>query len=151
MKKFHFSLRPVAIMRAHRELCAREALAAATVALGRTEERLTATRGRMSELEVIIRTSRKGSFRAADGAAFGQAYRREWTAELDAQKQVATARSALDKSREACVEANRHLQVITRLEDQARSLHRQETQRVEQAEIDEMAGRRASRRRNVSP
>ena len=150
MKKFHFSLRPVAIMRAHRELCAREALAAATVACTRTEERLAATRGRLTELEGIIRTSRRTSFRAADGAAFGQAYRREWTAEADAQKQVASARAALEKRREACIEANRHLQVITRLEDKARATHQQETQRAEQAEIDEMAGRRASRRRNAS-
>jgi flagellar protein FliJ len=151
MKKFHFPLRPVAIMRAHRELLAREALAAATIAFGRTEERLTATRVRRMELEAIIRTSRQGSFRAADGAAFGQAYRREWTVEVDAQKQVAAARAALEKRRDACVEANRHLQVITRLEEKARALHRLEVQRVEQAEIDEMAGQRASRRRNPSP
>jgi flagellar export protein FliJ len=151
MKKFHFSLRPVAIMRAHRELCAREALAAAAGAHTRTEERLAATRGRLTELETIIRASRRGNFRAAEGAAFGQAYRREWTAEGDAQKQVAAARAVLEKRREACIEANRHLQVITRLEEKARAFHRQETQRAEQAEIDDLAGRRASRRRNASP
>jgi len=151
MKRFHFSLRPVAIMRAHRELCAREALAAAILACRRTEERLAATRGRLADLETIIRNSRRGSFRPADGAAFGQAFRREWTAEIDAQKQVAAARAVLEKRREACVEANRHLQVISRLEEKARAVHRQETQRIEQAEIDEMAGRRASRRRIASP
>jgi flagellar FliJ protein len=146
MKKFRFSLRPVAVMRAHHELRAREALAAALAACGQAGDRLAAVRARLGELETVIRHSRQGTFRAAEGAAFGHAYRREWSAELDAQKQVAAARAALEKRREACVEANRHLKTITRLEEKARSAHQQELQRVEQAEIDEMAGQRASRR-----
>jgi flagellar FliJ protein len=151
MKRFRFTLRPVAIMRADSELRAREALAAALAAQGQTEERLGAARGRLADLEVVIRTSRRGIFRAAEGAAFGQAFRREWTAELEAQRQVALARAAVEKRREACIEANRNLQVITRLEEKARTVHQRELLRVEQGEIDEMAGQRASRRRISSP
>jgi flagellar FliJ protein len=147
MKRFKFSLRPVAVMRAHRELRAREALAASIAAQVQTEERLAAARGRVAELESVIRARRKGRISAAEGASFAQAFRREWTAEIDAQKQVATARAAVEKRREACIEANRHLKVITRLEEKALTIHRQEMQRAEQAEIDEMAGQRATRRR----
>jgi flagellar FliJ protein len=150
MKRFHFSLKPVAIMRAHRELSAREALAASLAALGQTEARLAAARARIADLEAVIRSSRSGSFRPTDGVAFGQAYRREWGAEAEAQKQVATARSAMEKRREACIEANRNLKVITQLEEKARAIYRQERQRAEQGEIDELAGRSASRRRHLS-
>jgi flagellar FliJ protein len=151
MKKFRFPLRPVAVMRANAELRAREALAAALAACGQADDRLAAVRVRRGELEAIIRHSRRATFRAAEGAAFTQAYRRECSAELDAQKQAAAARAALDKRRDACIEANRNLKVITRLEEKARALHQHELLRVEQAEIDEMAGQRASRRQLVLP
>jgi flagellar protein FliJ len=151
MKRFRFPLRPVAIMRANLELRAREALAAAIAVCGQADDRLAAVRGRLGDLETVIRHSRRGTFRAADGVAFGQAYRREWSAELDAQKQVAAARAVMDKRREACIEANRNLKVITRLEEKARTLHQQELLRVEQGEIDEMAGQRASRRQLALP
>lgn len=151
MKRFRFTLRPVATMRAHRQLLAREALAAAAVAQRRGEERLAAVRGRITELEDIIRLSRQGSFRAAEAAAFGQAYRRERAAETDAQKQVAAARAAVETRREACVEANRELEVVVHLEEKARTAHQREAQRVEQAEIDEIAGQRAMRLRQAFP
>ncbi len=151
MKRFRFPLRPVVVMRANRELRAREALAAALAVCGQADDRLAAVRGRLGDLEAVIRESRRGTFRAAEGAAFSQAHRRECSAELDAQKQVAAARAALDKRRDACIEANRHLKVITRLEEKARTRHQQELLRVEQAEIDEMAGQRASRRQLALP
>jgi flagellar FliJ protein len=135
MKRFHFPLRPVAVMRANRELRAREALALALAAVAQ------------AELGAIIQASRRGNFRAAEGAAFSYAFRREWAAELEAQKQLGAARAALEKRREACIEANRDLQVITRLEEKAQLAHRQEVQRWEQAQLDELAGQRASRRR----
>ena len=63
---------------------------------------------------------------------------------------MAVARGALDKSRDACVEANRDLKAITRLEEKARGDYEQLRQRDEQGQLDEIAGQRATRRRLAS-
>lgn len=147
MKRFRFPLRPVAVMRADRELRAREALAAALEVCRQGQERLLAVRGRLSDLETVMRAGRTGTFRAADAVAAGHAYRRECGAELEAQKQLAAAQAAMEKRRSACIEANRDLKVIVKLEEKARGRHRDETMRAEQIEIDETASRRAAMQR----
>jgi flagellar FliJ protein len=143
MKRFHFSLRAAAVLRAHRELQAREALAIALRALGEAEARLAVARGRSAELETIIATGRRGSFAAAVEAVFYQSYLGARTAERETEKQVAAAHAELHRRRAACVEANRELKVISRLEARARETHRQDNLRAEQNEIDEIAGFRA--------
>jgi flagellar FliJ protein len=142
MKKFHFSLRPVAIVRAHHELRAREALAASINAYAESAELLMIARKRVGELAEAMAAGRRGRLRAADEAAFNRAYCRECAAELEAQKQFIAARSDMEKAREAYLEANRRLKVVERLEQRARALHRLDTLRGEQIEIDEIAGRR---------
>ena len=147
MKRFRFTLRPVAVMRADRELRAREALAAAIEGVRQAQERLLTVRGRISGLEAVMRSVRTGTFRAADAVAAGHAYRRECGVELEAQKQLAAANAAMEKRRGACIEANRDLKVISKLEEKARTRHRDETQRAEQIELDETALRRSAQRR----
>jgi flagellar FliJ protein len=149
MKRFRFPLRPVAILRANRELKAREALAASMAAHAQTEARLAATRARILNLEELVRRDRSGAFLAGAGATFNQAYRREWAAEAEAQRQVNAARAVLDRSRDACVEANRELKAIARLEENARGDYEQLRQRDEQGQLDEIAGQRAARRRHA--
>ncbi|HVW19609.1 MAG TPA: flagellar export protein FliJ [Opitutaceae bacterium] len=147
MKRFRFPLRPVAVMRADRELRAREALAAAIEGVRLAQEKVLAARGRISGLEAVMRAGRSGTFRAAEAVAAGLAYRRECGAELEAQKQLAGAHAAMEKRRGACIEANRDLKVISKLEEKARTRHRDESQRAEQVEIDEIALRRSAQRR----
>ena len=60
--------------------------------------------------------------------------------------EVVTARALMQSRREEYLEANRHLKVVQRLEEKARSNHRTEAQRVEQAALDEFAGYAAARR-----
>jgi flagellar FliJ protein len=146
MKKFHFSLRPVGIVRAHQELRAREALAASINAYAESAELLMTARRRVGELAEAMATGRRGRLRAADEAAFNRAYCRECAAELEAQKRFIAARGAMEKSREAYMEANQRLKVVERLEQRARAVHRLDALRAEQAEIDEIAGRRGVRR-----
>ena len=150
MKRFHFPLRPVAIVRADREMRAREALAAALRARRLAEEELAAAQGRVGELAGVIAAGRVGSYRGADQANFLRAYRCECALAAEKAKQLAAAQAEAAARRDACIEANRQLKVVTRLEDKARAAHRAELLRLEQQLIDESAGYGALRRR-LSP
>jgi flagellar FliJ protein len=146
MKRFHFPLRPVAIMRAHQELRAREVLAASIRATTQSAERLAAARARVAELESILFASRRRTLRAADEAAFFQAYRRECAAELEAQGRFLAARAEMERCREAYLEASRRVKTVERLEERARESYRLDYLRAEQSGIDEIAGRRSVQR-----
>lgn len=146
MKRFRFPLRPVAVLRAHREMRAREAFAASVHVYVQAEERLATTRTRVSDLEEMLFAGRRDRFLATDAAALYRVYRAECHAEMEAEREVIEARDAMAKRRNEYLEANRQLKVVHRLEEKARDTHRLETQRAEQGELDEFAGFRASRR-----
>jgi hypothetical protein len=57
MKRFRFPLRPVAVLRAHREMRAREAFAASVHAYVQSEEVLARTRARVAELAGVLLTA----------------------------------------------------------------------------------------------
>ena len=146
MKRFLFPLKPVAIMRAHEELRAREALAASIRAYTQAAENLVAARARVAELEAIIALSRRERMRASDQAAFHHAYRRECAAEMESQRRLLAARAAVEKCREGFLEANRRVKTVERLEQRARAAYRLDSLRAEQSGIDEIAGRRSVQR-----
>jgi hypothetical protein len=145
MGRFRFTLKSVAVVRAHKEMLAREALAAATRARADAEMRLNAATLRLVEMEKLRSAGRSGRFRPADEIAFFLAYRGECAAEAELRKQMAAAVSETETRRTACVEANREVKVMDRLEASALLAHRTAAFRVEQAEFDEIAGRRSSR------
>lgn len=146
MKRFRFPLRPVTVLRAHRELRAREAFAASVHVYVQTEERLATTRTRVADLEEMLFAGRRDRFLAADAAALYRVYRAECHAEMEAERAVIEARDAMNRRRDEYLEANRQLKAVQRLEEKARSTHRLETLRDEQREMDEFAGFRAGRR-----
>jgi len=143
MKRFRFSLRPVAVLRAHRELRAREAFGAAVHAYVQSEEQLAATRARVRQFEAALFAGRREVFSAAAEAQLLAGYRCECAAEAKAEHATITARAAMQERREEYVDAHRKLEVVNRLEDKARGAHRIEVAREEQAAFDEFAGRRA--------
>jgi flagellar export protein FliJ len=145
MGRFRFTLKSVAVVRAHKELLAREELVVATRARAEAEARLDAATHRLVEMEKVRSEGRAGRFRPADEIAFFLAYRRECAMEAELRKQMAAAVSETEVRRTACVEANREVKVMDRLEASARLAHRTAAYRVEQAEFDEIAGRRSSR------
>lgn len=146
MKRFRFPLRPVAVLRAHREMRAREAFAASVHVYVQAEERLATTRSRVGDLEQMLFAGREERFLAADAASLYRVYRAECQAEMEAEREVIEARAVMAKRRGEYLEANRQLKVVQRLEEKARDTHRRETLRVEQHEMDEFAGFRGSRR-----
>jgi flagellar FliJ protein len=146
MKRFRFPLRPVAVLRAHREIRAREAFAASVHAYVLSEETLTATRARVARFEAALFAGRAGTFNPAAEAQQLAAYHRECNAEVEAERATFAARAEMDRCRADYLEAHRKLEVVKRLEAKSRLAHRLEANREEQAEFDDFATRRAMRR-----
>ncbi len=142
MKRFRFPLQPVGVLRAHRELHAKERFAAAVQVFVQAEADLAATLARQHALELTLFASRKTTYRAAEAAQLLADYRRECTAEAAAERRGAAARVEIQKCREAYLEAHRNLEIVNRLEVKARATHRRATDREEQAEFDDRAGSR---------
>jgi flagellar FliJ protein len=150
MKRFRFPLRPVAVLRAHRELKAREAFAAAVHAYVKSEENLAATRARVAQFEAALFAGRSERFSPAQEAQSLAAYRRDCAAEAEAERNVSTARAAMEQRRIEYLDAHRKVEVVKRLEDKARTTHRHEAAREEQAEFDDFAGRQFAARRTLA-
>lgn len=146
MKRFRFPLRPVAVLRAHRELQAQEAFGAAVRNYVTAEQALADTRARVAKYEADLFAGRRDRFSAADEARALAAYRFECTAEVEAERTMIAARDTMNQRRADYLEAHRKLEVVKRLEQGARAEHRQVTMREEQAEFDDFASRRATRR-----
>ncbi len=146
MKRFRFPLRPVAILRAHHEMRAREAFALAVQAFVQAEQAVAAARLRLRNLETELAAGRAGHFVAAIEIQSLAAYRRECEVEVQAVKALQAAQEAMQQRRIEYLDAHRKLEVVNRLEEKARTAHRYETRREEQAEFDDFAGRRFARR-----
>ena len=146
MKKFHFPLRPVAILREHHQARTREAFAAAVHLFVETEARLTAKRTERQDLETVMHDGRRATFRVAEEISFWEMYRRICDDETKIEKEVLTARTAMEESRQKYLEAHRAVKVIEKLEQKARTGHRLEVEREAQLESDELAGMRVARR-----
>jgi flagellar export protein FliJ len=150
MKRFHFPLRPLAKLRAHFELSAREAFASAVKTHALSEEELVRTKARVSQFEATVIAGRQGTFSAAGEAVNLGAYRGELAAEAVAEKGRQNARAQVDLKRTEYLEAHRRLEVVKRLEEKARTNHRLDLNREEQAEFDDLAGCRATRKSPIS-
>ncbi|MBI2815115.1 MAG: flagellar export protein FliJ [Opitutae bacterium] len=145
MKRFRFPLRPVAVLRAHRQARAREAFAQAVHLYVEAEQRHAAVRARREELETVMHDGRRATFRAADEIAFWGAYRHVCEEEIRAERAVIETRAAMETRREEYLAAHRAVKVVEKLEQKARALHRRLTGRAEMAELDELAGFRRAR------
>jgi flagellar FliJ protein len=146
MKRFRFPLRPVAVLRAHREMRAREAFATAVHKYVQAEESLAATRARVAHFEAALFAGRRLTFNPAEEAQQLTAYRRECAAEGEAERLMFAARAEMDRARADYLDAHRKVEVVKRLETKARAVHQHEANREAQAEFDDFATRRAMRR-----
>lgn len=145
MKRFKFPLRPVAILREHHEMRAREAFATSVQAFVKSEQELAAARERLRRLGDELTSGRAVRFSAADEIRALAAYRSECTAEAQAEQAMLAARQAMDQRRGEYVEAHRKVEVVHRLEEKARKQYQYELSREEQAEFDDYANRRFGR------
>lgn len=146
MKRFRFPLRPVAVLRAHRQARAQEAFAQAVHTYVEAEAKLAALRARRVELETVMHDGRRATFQAADEITFWGAYRRVCEEELMDERTVIETRAAMEARREDYLAAHRDLKVVEKLEQKARAVYRRLAGREEIAEMDELAGFRSARR-----
>jgi len=149
MKRFRFLLHPVAVWRAHQEACAREAYAAAVAGLSRAGDMLADARRHAARMEADMQRGRSGGFHAAGEVSTLHGYRRAAAAELAAEQAEADATESFRRHRSAYLAAHRQAEVLRRLEERARTAHRLAENRAEQAEFDDFANRRATRRRPI--
>lgn len=147
MKRFSFPLRPVAVLREHRELRAKEAFAASVHAVAQAVEEHGRAQQRLARFGAAIATRRTARFAAAAEAQNLAGYRRECAAEAAAARAVAAARIALERARQDYVGAHRDAEAVHRLETKARAAHRHAAAREEQAGFDDLALRRQFTRR----
>lgn len=145
MKKFRFTLRSVAVVRSIRELRAREQFSIAVGNVNTAEAQLTAARERVAQLEQRMRAGREGSFRAGDQLSFIRAYQAETTACTKAAANLDQARSALEAARQNWLTARRDVRVTDNLEQKARFAHRRQSEREDQAAMDDRTGALAMR------
>lgn len=137
MKKFRFPLRSVATVRSLRELRAREQFSVAVHAFMVAEENLQALRDRLAALEDVLRNGRAQTFRAGDEVTFLEAYKTEIIAATKGAAEVEKARANMEAARQAWLVSRRDLKVVESLEQKARATHRRETEREDQAALDD--------------
>ena len=146
MKRFRFPLRPVAILRTHYEARARDAFAGAVHDFVKMEQELAATRERGAQFEAALSAGRRERFSAASEGQAIVAYRRERSLETDAEKKTNESRDRMQLRRMEYLEAHRRVEVVKRLEEKSRAVHRDDCNREEQAGFDEFAARQVAAR-----
>jgi flagellar export protein FliJ len=146
MKRFHFNLRPVAVIGSHHKQKARELWGHAVRVYDETTAKLGRIRARKGEFETALLAGRQVRFDAAAEAPALIAYRNVCTEEAEAVRETNAAYLAMIERRTAYINAHRRLEVVRKLEAKAQLAHRAAAQRVEQAEFDDFAGRNAFRK-----
>ena len=151
MKRYRFPLQPVAMLRAHHEMRAREAFGVAVQACNRAEAECQAVRERVGRFGAALVFARRERFSAPDVVQAFAAYQQECVVEAAAEQGVIAAHSVLKQRRSDYLEARREVEILRRLEQKARTLHRFEANREEQAGFDDLAvGRFARRHSGIS-
>lgn len=139
MKRFRFSLRPVAVIRAHHESRAKEAYGAAQAALVAAEQSHARSLVRVQGLAEAIDVHRQGTFSPLQAAATVRAFSMECQEVARHEKLVEEARERTRRARDAYVKAHQDLKVVQRLEDKARASHLAACRALEQSALDELA------------
>lgn len=145
MKKFRFPLRSVATVRSIAELRARERFSKSVQMYVEAENRLKALRVRLAEFEAILRSARSHSFRGADQATFLAAFKADTVQATKLEAEVSNYRQALEVARQAWLESRRDVRVVENLEGKARLAYRQESEREDQAVLDDRTNAASAR------
>lgn len=137
MKRFHFPLKSVAIVREAREARVREAFTAAVQAVATAERALEKVCAEKSELEKVMLDERRASFRPAEQVAFLQSHRQVVAREGQARVAIQEAVQVREQRRQEWMEARRDVRLIEKLKESALREHRRETEREAQRLLDD--------------
>ncbi|MEI6107834.1 MAG: flagellar export protein FliJ [Opitutae bacterium] len=139
MKKFRFPLRPVGVLRVHRQTRARETFAASVHCYVQSEEHLAILQHQRQQLETVLHDGRRTVFHAAEQISFWGAYRRVTEDEIQAERAVIAARAKMEEHRQEYMEAHRAVKRVEKLEQKAHTVYRLLSEREDQRELDELA------------
>ena len=148
-RPFRFGLQRVREIRAHDEDQAKERFAASLSERVRGEALLRAAEDRLRDAQSGTIDTASGGFGPLTGATLVS--RQAWVERLELQRADARLRMAsheaeLQRRRLELTDASRAREVLDKLELRQREAHRQASERIENAELDEMALRVHARR-----
>ncbi len=145
MKKFRFTLKSVQTVRHIRELRAREVFGEAVRAEAAAQAALTAARDELAELERVVAAKRSGTFLPAEQISFLYEFQVQRERVKRATEGLTLAQRTLAKAREGWIAARKDVRMIDNLESKARMEHRLESDREEQALLDDRTNATAGR------
>jgi flagellar FliJ protein len=137
MKKFRFSLQPVATLRNLQEMRASEAFAAANRELVRCADALERQKEKVAGFVESLLVRRTLGLPASMRASFMLAYQQELVAEKQAADAVDKAADAREQARQKWVDAHLQVKLVDKLRNKARQRHQAELQHAEQAQLDD--------------
>lgn len=144
MKKFKFTLQPVATLRGLQEMRAREGFAAALRGVSECRASLDRQQVRVTAFVESLVAGRERGFAGGMQAVFMRGYHEELLLEKQAHDALAKAEAAREQARLRWVEANKQVRLVEKLREKAKTRHQVELAHVEQAQLDERGARENS-------
>ncbi len=137
MKKFRFTLQPVATLRSLQEMRASDAFARANRELAACEAALSVQQLRVAHFVESLIVRRTTGLPAALHDSFMRAYRNELAEEKAAGEARAQAERAQEAARQRWIEAHLQVKLVDKLRVRARERHQVELVRAEQRQLDD--------------
>jgi flagellar FliJ protein len=139
MKRFSFQFEQLLRVREFAENTAKEALGRETAALSELEHQI-ALNERQCEAARVNRFAKERS--VSDMSAYDFYIMRLDNERARLQKEAQAQSGKVDEAREAYIEASREKKIIDKLKDKRIKAYKKEAQKDEEAEIDDIGGRR---------
>ena len=137
MKKFRFTLQPVATLRNLQEMRASEAFSGANRRLAECGAALERQQLRVAQFVESLIVRRATGLPGSLQASFMQAYRGELAEENSAQDALTKARSEQEAARKRWIEAHLQVKLVEKLRGRANERYRTELVHFEQRQLDD--------------
>ena len=141
MKRFRFSLQPVATLRDLQEMRARERFAAALGQVRAGEAALAAQQLCVAQFVTDLLERRGTALPGVLQVSFMRSYNQEVERERQATEVLARAEHEREAARKQWIDAHLQVKLVARLHEQARLRHVAEVSRLEQRQLDDRAPR----------
>ncbi|HQF38131.1 MAG TPA: hypothetical protein PK322_03340 [Opitutaceae bacterium] len=137
MKKFRFTLEPVATLRNLQEMRASEAFSGANRRVGECDEALAHRQLRVAQFVESLIVRRATGLPGSMQVSFMQAYRAELEEERRAAEALEKARSEQELARKHWIDAHLQVRLVDKLRGRARERFQTELFRFEQRQLDD--------------
>ena len=141
MKKFRFTLEPVATVRGLQEMRARDAFGGAVRHVTACAEALAQQQAKVAEFVTALIERRAAGLSGALHVSFMRTYAEEIGFERAADVALVKAQQAREMARQKWIDAHLQVKLVQKLRGKARERHLTELGRVEQRQMDDRAPR----------